>query len=73
MTCPWWSFEEPIVRDVLTVHTALVNGVADVTLDMAAMPARVADGLRLYTLSLARSRNERDERKREAMKGGGDV
>lgn len=70
MSCPWWSFEEPIVREVLTVHSALVNDVAGATLDIAAMPARVADGLRLYTIALARSRNERDARKAADVNGG---
>lgn len=67
-TCPWWAAEVPLVREVMQVHAAIVHEIAAVALDVESIPNRVAEGVRVYTLALARSRNERDERRREAAK-----
>ena len=74
-TCPWWSPEVPLVQEVMSVHAALANDVG-FTLDLASLPSRVAEGVRVYTIALARSRNERDARKaqeRRDKRGGADV
>lgn len=71
-TCPWWSVESALVREVMGVHAAIVHEVAAATLDMEALPNRVAEGVRVYTMALARSRNERDARRTAARRDGSD-
>lgn len=70
--CPWWSVEEPIVREVLALHAAMLDEVAAVAIDMQAIPNRVADGLRVYRRALARSSNELAARKHAKLKEGSD-
>lgn len=69
MTCPWWFAENPLVAEVLAVHSAITADIGGV-IDLHRLPHRVSEGLRVYALALGRARNERDMRK--AQRGGSD-
>jgi len=63
-TCPYWSFEEPLVRDALELHAAIDSGAVSL-LDPESIPARVLEARTAFHIASTRARNAQLASRRE--------
>ena len=68
--CPWWSFEEPGVQEVLEAAYMCQTGDAIVPAMLLPMdpPQRILEGVRVYARAVAAVREDEHRRRMEDLK-----